>query len=261
MTRALDQLTAAEVAEQLLRNPLVLVPVGSTEQHGAHAPLGTDAILATAVCERVAPLVDALVAPAIPFGVSPEHDGFAGLITLTPTTMIPLVREVCVSLARGGFRRVVLVNGHYTNVVALHAAILEANELIPDGCACYWLSYWDALPGDRRDAYLGEDAGLHANIGETSAIMAVDPGLVRPDLARREYPTFPPGVSQAAINAYLFSGRGSLRRVLPGGVWGDPSESTAERGHAYLDQIGEAVAKAIEDAELLFQTFGTASSE
>jgi creatinine amidohydrolase len=257
VTRTLAHLTTTEVAEQQARSPRVLVPVGSTEQHGAHAPLGTDAILATAVCERVAPRVDALVAPPITFGVSFEHEGFPGLITLTPRTMAALVREVCVSLARGGFRRIVLVNGHYTNVVALHTAVLEASEELPEGTALYWLSYWDALPKEQRDAYLGDETGLHANIGETSTVMAVDESLVRLEKARAEYPNFPRPVRLAAVEAYFFSGRGALRRALPGGVWGDPTGSSAEQGRAYLDQIEKAVVQAIEETDELFDTFGT----
>jgi creatinine amidohydrolase/Fe(II)-dependent formamide hydrolase-like protein len=256
--RTLAHLTVADVAEHVERSPRVLVPVGSTEQHGTHAPLGTDAILATAVCERVAPRVDALVAPAIPFGVSPEHEGFAGLVTLTPRTMIALAREVSVSLARGGFKRIVLVNGHYTNVVALHAAVMEASDAAPHGTAVYWLSYWDALPPEQRDAYLGDEAGLHANVGETSAVMAVDESLVRLDRAQAEYPAFPRPVGRASVEAYFFSGRGALRRVLPGGVWGDPREASAERGRVYLDQIEDAVVAAIEETEALFVTYGTA---
>ena len=246
--RTLAQLTIVEVAEQLERSPRVLVPVGSTEQHGSHAPLGTDAILATAVCDRVAPRVDALVAPAIPFGVSPEHEGFPGLVTLSPRTMSSLVHDVCVSLARGGFRKIALVNGHYTNVVALHAAVMEASDDLPDGTALYWLSYWDALPQEQRDAYLGDEAGLHANIGETSAVMAVDESLVHLERARPEYPQFERPLGNAAVVAYFFSSRGALRRVLPGGVWGDPRESTAERRREYFAQIEDAVVQAIHDA-------------
>jgi creatinine amidohydrolase len=256
--RTLAHLTIVEVAEQLARSPRVLVPIGSTEQHGAHAPLGTDAILATTVCDRVAPRIDALVAPALPFGVSPEHEGFPGLVTLSPRTMISLVSEVCISLARSGFRQIALINGHYTNVVALHAAVLEASDELPEGTALYWLSYWDALPQEQRDAYLGDEAGLHANIGETSAVMAVDEALVRLDRAQPEHPSFPRPVSTASVVAYFFSSRGALRRVLPGGVWGDPRESSAERGREYLDQIEDAVVKAIDDAEALFTTYGTA---
>jgi creatinine amidohydrolase/Fe(II)-dependent formamide hydrolase-like protein len=172
--------------------------------------------------------------------------------------MISLVREVCVSLARGGFRQIALINGHYTNVVALHAAVLEASEELPEGTVLYWLSYWDALPPKQRDAYLGDEAGLHANIGETSAVMAVDESLVSLERARPEHPAFPRPVATAAVVAYFFSSRGALRRVLPGGVWGDPRGSTAERGRQYLHQIEDAVVRAIEDAESLFATYGTA---
>jgi creatinine amidohydrolase len=254
--RALARLTEPEVAAHLAAGALVLVPVGSTEQHGPHGPLGTDAILAEEVCRRVAPRVNALVAPPIAFGVSPEHEGFAGLISLAPTTLIALVRDVCCSLARGGFRRIVLVNGHYTNVVALHAAIIETTPLVPDGTRLCWLNYWDALDSGERDAYLGAEAGLHANIGETSATLAVDPSLVRLDAAVAETPAVPDAISDAALFAYLFTGGGSLRRVLSTGVWGDPRESTAERGEQYLGQIERALERMLGELEALFEKYG-----
>jgi creatinine amidohydrolase len=252
------ELTASDVADHIARSPRVLVPVGSTEQHGSHAPLGTDAFLATEVCKRVAARTGAVVAPAIPFGVSPEHEGFAGLISLTPRTMMSLVREVCVSLSRTGFKSIVLINGHYTNVVALHAAIAEASEEIGPDTILYWLNYWDALPAEQKARYLGDEVGFHANIGETSAVLAVDNTLVHMEKAEAEYPAFPRPVSLAAAEAYFFSGRGALRRALPSGVWGDPRKSTVEAGRIYLHQIEDAVVKTIAEVDELFRTFGTA---
>jgi creatinine amidohydrolase len=251
------ELTAEEVANHINRSPRVLVPVGSTEQHGSHAPLGTDALLATEVCKRVASRTHAVVAPTITFGVSPEHDGFAGLISLTPRTMIALVREICVSLSRTGFRSIVLINGHYTNVVALHAAIAEASEEIDPNTVLYWFNYWDALPPKQKTHYLGDEVGLHANIGETSAVLALDASLVHMDRAVAEYPAFPRPVSLAATEAYFFSGRGALRRALPSGVWGDPRKSSVKAGDAYLRQIEAAVVTTIEDVDELFRVFGT----
>jgi creatinine amidohydrolase len=251
----LAELTSDEVGEHLRRSRRVLVPVGSTEQHGPHAPLCTDALLATEVCRRVAPRVDALVAPALSYGVSLEHEGFPGLVSLTANTMIALVADVCVALARAGFRSIAVVNGHYTNVVALRAGILEASDRFPPETFAYSLSYWDALAPEELDAYLGPAAGLHANIGETSAVMAVDERLVHLDRAVAEYPDFPGKPSRAALEGYFFSGRGTLYRATMSGTWGDPTGSSAERGRAYLEQIEVAVARFVAEAEELHSHF------
>jgi creatinine amidohydrolase len=244
--------TYEDVADQLRTSQRVLVPVGSTEQHGPHGALGTDVILAMAVCQRVAPMVNALIAPAIPFGVSDEHLGFPGVLSVGADTLSALVVDVVRSLASGGFRRIVLINGHNTNLVILHAAVARANQEITDDAACYWLSYWDALPPAERDAYLGMSAGIHANEGETSATLAVDPDLID---ATRLAATWPGELakraSPAALQAYLFSGRAAFADVVPSGTWGDPTDASRERGEQYLDAAANGVRQVIDEVDEL----------
>jgi creatinine amidohydrolase len=244
-----------DVEEQLARSPKVLVPVGATEQHGPHAPFGTDFILSTEVSRRVARRIDALVAPPLAYGVSGDHRGYAGVPYLSPATMTALVQDVVTSLAEGGFREIVLVNGHYTNFIVLSAAIMEIGDRLPDGTIAFPFNYWDALPPDQLAAYLGPEAGLHANIGETSAVMAVDPSLVDLGRAAAAYPQFPVTPTPAMVSAYFFSARGSLPRASRSGVWGDPTGSTAEQGAIYLDQIEAAATKFVHDVEAIFAAF------
>src|SRR5439155_23322018 len=85
----------------------VLVPTGSTEQHGPHGPLSTDVIIPTEVCRRVATRVDALVAPAVNYGISAGHRGFRGLAYVTSPTFISIVEDVAFSLAETGLRPIV----------------------------------------------------------------------------------------------------------------------------------------------------------
>jgi len=100
---------------------LALLPVGSTEQHGPHAPLGTDALTAEAVAEAGAASYDGevVVAPTIPVGVAEEHRQFSGTLWVSEDTFRDYVRETVTSLAHHGWDRVVLVNGHGGNVAAL----------------------------------------------------------------------------------------------------------------------------------------------
>src|SRR5439155_8319427 len=107
--------TLPAVEAHLRESAKIVVPVGATEQHGPHAPFGTDAILSTEASVRLARRVGALVAPAVPYGVSGDHRGYAGVPFLSASTMTAVVQDVVVSLAEGGFREVILVNGHYTN--------------------------------------------------------------------------------------------------------------------------------------------------
>jgi creatinine amidohydrolase/Fe(II)-dependent formamide hydrolase-like protein len=251
----LSECTLLDVEEQLKRSAKIVVPVGATEQHGPHAPFGTDSILATEVSVRLARRIDALVAPAITYGVSGDHRGYAGVPFVSTGTMTALVQDVVVSLAEGGFREIILVNGHYTNSIVLSAAIMEIGDRLPAGTIAFPFNYWDALPPDELSEYLGADVGLHANIGETSAVLAVDESLVTLDDAVREYPAFPVEPTPAMVSAYFFSARGTLPRASRSGVWGDPGGSSPELGRRYLDQIERAGVRFIENVESLFRAF------
>lgn len=247
--------TLPEVEEHLRRSAKVIVPVGATEQHGPHAPFGTDWILSTEASVRLARRIDALVAPALSYGVSGDHRGYAGIPFLSASTMSALVQDLVTSLAEGGFREIILVNGHYTNTIALHAAVMEVGHLLPKGTIVFPFNYWDALPPEQLEEYLGARVGLHANVGETSAVMAVDESLVDLDKALREYPDFPTEPTPAMVSAYFFSARGTLPRASRSGVWGDPTASSAELGRRYLDQIEEACVRFVAEVEALFEAF------
>src|SRR6266487_3598165 len=101
-SRYFSELTQPEIAAQLKRNPLVILPCGSVEQHGPHLPTGTDTLAANAISHALAERMDALVLPATPFGVTPMHMPFESTITLSPETYIRVVTDTCVSTAKHG---------------------------------------------------------------------------------------------------------------------------------------------------------------
>ena len=101
-SRYFSDLTQPEIAAQLKKNPLVILPCGSVEQHGPHLPTGTDTLAANVIAHAVAERMDGLVLPATPFGVTPMHMPFEGTITLTPDTYMRVVTETCVSTAKHG---------------------------------------------------------------------------------------------------------------------------------------------------------------
>jgi creatinine amidohydrolase len=251
----LSDCTLGDVEAQLRESPKVIVPVGATEQHGPHAPFGTDSILATEVSVRLARRIGALVAPTLTYGLSGDHRGYAGVPFVSARTLTGLVQDVVLSLAGGGFREIILVNGHYTNSIVLSAAMMEVGDQLPSGTIAFPFNYWDALPPAELAEYLGAEVGLHANIGETSAVLAIDESLVKLDLAVPEYPAFPVEPTPAMVSAYFFSARGTLPRASRSGVWGDPSSSSAELGRRYLEQIEEASVRFVENVESLFRAF------
>jgi creatinine amidohydrolase len=250
----LEEMTEPEVAEHLQRSDLVLVPTGSLEQHGPHSPLGTDVIIPREVCRRVAEVKDGLVAAPVSYGLAGVHRGFKGLAYLRPPTFMAVIEDLVKSLAESGFRRIVFVNGHYTNYPAINLGCLNASPQLPEDVHAWAVSYWDALPAEQVEAYLSLKAGLHANIGETSAVMAVRPELVKLDRAVAGWPRLPDlkGPPMPTIFAYFETNVGSTYRALPHGVWGDPAGSSAELGETFYQQITTAVSNLIDDVDNAF---------
>src|ERR1051325_9822146 len=121
-SRYFADLTQPEIAAQLKKNPLVILPCGSVEQHGPHLPTGTDTLAANVIAHAVAERMDGLVLPATPFGVTPMHMPFEGTITLTTDTFQRVVIETCVSTVQHGAKYLLIINWHEGNIPSLAIA-------------------------------------------------------------------------------------------------------------------------------------------
>jgi creatinine amidohydrolase len=250
----LGEMTNPEVEAFLADHETVIVPTGSTEQHGPHGPLLTDVIVPNEVARRVAPRVGAVVAPTINYGLSYPHTGFTGVVQVRVATFMAVVEDVCASLAAAGFRRIVFLNGHYDNTYAIAYACASARDRLPHGVVAFPINYWDGLTADEAAEYFGPSNGLHANRGETSAVMAINPDLVDLERANAEMPPFPEVASPAAVHtAFFFSAPGSVHRATHSGTWGDGREASVEFGERYLDVVVEATVRMLEDIERTFE--------
>jgi len=250
----LGEMTNPEVEAFLAGHDTVLVPVGSTEQHGPHGPLLTDVLVPVEVARRVAARVGAAVAPSINYGLSYPHVGFTGVVHLRIPTFMTLIEDVLAGLATMGFRRIVFLNGHYDNTYAIAYACANAADRLPAGTRAFPINYWDGLSADEAAEFFGPTNGLHANRGETSAVMAIDPALVDLDAANAEFPPFPDVASPPAVHtAFFFSAPGSVHRATHSGTWGDAREASAEFGERYLAVVTVATVRMLDDIE---RTFG-----
>jgi creatinine amidohydrolase len=250
----LGEMTNPEVEAFLREHQTVIVPVGSTEQHGPHGPLITDVLVPNEIAGRIASQVGAVVAPPINYGLSYPHVGFTGLVHLRIPTFMAVIEDVAVALASVGFRRIVFLNGHYDNTLAIAYACANAADRLPAGTDAFPVNYWDGMTRDEASEFFGPTTGLHANRGEISAVLAIDPDLVDMDAANAEMPPFPEVSNSAAVHtAFFFSAPGSVHRATHSGTWGDAREASAEFGRRYLDVVTNATIRLLDDIDRTFQ--------
>jgi len=205
--------------------PVLLVPVGSTEQHGPHLPLSTDTMIAEEITGRAVHLTDGLmIGPTVSVSASGEHAAFPGTLSIGNTVMSALIVELGRSAdwAAG----VVFVNGHGGNHVAVTRAV---TALTKEGRST--LAWWPKWPR-RAD---GGPADLHAGRIETSLMLAIDPGLVRLELAAAG--------ADATLDQLRAQG---VRATSPSGVLGDPDGASGREGEEFITSFVEDLIQRIE---------------
>lgn len=248
MTHRLAEMTWPGVAEAVKAGATtVILPLGATEQHGPHLPLGTDTIRAAALADRLAErLPDSLVAPALPFGCSDEHSGFPGLIGLDHETLARVILDLARRLAGWGIRRLVLLSAHGGNGEALDLALALLHQELPDLEVRTNGNLETIAPVllevARREGVPPSALGLHAGESETSEMLHLRPDLVHLDDSA---PGFT-GDMEAVLDKLH---EGGLRVVAMDGVLGDPTRAEASRGARYLDVVTNDLAALARNAD------------
>jgi len=210
----LADLAWPEVAERAAAGAVLAVPLGSTEQHGPHLPLSTDTDIAVALCRRLASArPDVLIAPAVAYGSSGEHDGFAGTLSIGQAAVEQLVLELGRSATRT-FRHVLFVSAHGGNARPVARAVEQLRSRSRD--VTVFQPRWDGDP--------------HAGHHETSLQLNLDPGRVRMDRAAV-------GDTRPLVELMPQLTAHGLRAVTETGVLGDPTGATAQHGAALLDAL------------------------
>jgi mycofactocin system creatininase family protein len=210
---------AAATWTELPERPLVVVPVGSTEQHGPHLPLETDTLIATAVARRVAVRLGGYVAPSLSIGASAEHQDFPGVLSIGTAALELVLTELVRSLSLWA-GRVVLVNGHGGNVPAVTRAV---DQLVVEGHDVCWVAC--AVEGD-----------AHAGRTETSLLLHLAPLLVR----RQHAEVGNTRPIRELLPELMANG---VRELSPNGVLGDPSGATAAEGEALFERMVDAACR------------------
>jgi len=175
----LAEMSWAEVEEYLARDDRIILPLGSTEEHGRHLGLGADSIEAEAIARGVGEQTNVIVAPTLHYGMALLQMGFPGTISLKPMTLMAVLEDLFCSLYQHGFRRVLVVNGHGGNTASLMSAVQMVTQDLP-GWRVKNFEWWTD-----QEAYrvivemLGEQTGSHASPGETAFMLAVRPSAVK----------------------------------------------------------------------------------
>lgn len=230
--KRLAQLTWPQVARAVADGATtVILPLGATEQHGPHLPLGTDTVRAEALAERLAERWPALVAPALPIGCSDEHGGFAGLLSLEAETLAAVIVDCARRMVAWGVRCLVVLSAHGGNGRALALAEARLRQELPE--LAVWIPDAGTLCGvavrevAAADGVSMEAVGLHAGEGETSELLHLAPEQVRMDRAISGYT----GDMTEGLTRLVAAGTQALNAD---GVVGDPRLADAARGERYL---------------------------
>lgn len=245
----LAEMSWPEFAERIAAGAVVFIPVGATEQHGRHMPLGVDAIIPTSISAEAAKHCGGMVVPPIAYGnrSQPRSGGgpaFPGTINITAATLCLLLRDIITELFRHGARRLVVVNGHYENiwpsVEAIELALDHIGRERTDGLKILRIDHWELVEPQTLarvfpDGYPGIELE-HASVIETSIMLALRPELV--DLGKalndgparfKPYDRFP----------------GPVAEVPASGVLSETKGSSAEKGRWLLADAIEGVKRAV----------------
>ncbi len=237
-TRLFVELTQPEIARQLKRNPLVILPTGSVEQHGAHLPAGTDSFAAVMVADAVAQRMDGLVLPDPRVGVTPMHMPYEATVSFSPDTYIRVVTEICESAAKHGAKMLMIVNWHEGNIPSLAIAAEDLHRRVGLTVltvqACYVA----------EEMYGEQCNGLtHGGEIEALAVLACRPELVHLDRIGNS--------SDHMRGRHMDKLRRTrsyqpvltdIRNIAPTGWYGDPAGATVERGIVMVEAIANAIA-------------------
>ena len=237
----LQLMTWPEVEAYLAERRDILIPIGSTEQHGPSGLIGTDALTAEAIAIRTGAKVGAIVAPCLSIGMAHHHLGFAGTLTLRPTTLVAVVGDVVASLVRHGFDRILFVNGHGGNIATVNAAIQQiyADASLagtPGPVRVGLVSWWDGprVKALCRELYGAAD-GSHATASEISVTWAL-----HPDRAQEGRVLDPP---VAPSNGPWADALDYRRRHPDGRIGSDPSLSRIAHGERLMQAAVEDMAE------------------
>jgi len=257
----LQEMSWKDVQENLKQNDMVIIPIGSTEQHGPHLPLGTDSYIGLNVSRMISARTGVVVAPVLWSGYSVYHSGFPGTLSLKPETMEQVLYETATILIKYGFSKIMFFNSHGGNRVVENKVIHRINHNTEALAVSIGIGSPIQKGGGEDDVFFDNHAGL----SETSWMLYVRPDLVNMERAKKAEITFTP-----RQKALLEAGRknpdlmmvwstllgvpvetkkgGASHELSSNGIWSfeDPALATKERGERAAESMADYAVNFIE---------------
>tara|TARA_Y100000588_G_scaffold360617_1_gene420675 strand:- start:841 stop:1641 length:801 start_codon:yes stop_codon:yes gene_type:complete len=241
-----DHYTWPELRDLVEKQPVVVLPVGSTEDHGHHLPLDVDTFVVSSICEEAARRIpdEVLVLPELAYGFEDHHMDFPGTITIRDDHLLDFVVDITTSVAHHGFRKILIVNGHGSNAPILEMA--ARRTVVQTEAHCGFVNGGVGVP---LEEICESDMMSHADESETSIYLYLNAAAVQLEKAVAEV--------KAPVTRYYWRGwvrgKGSapLRmmdqwsRISNTGVIGDPTVATAEKGERIFESAAVGLAELI----------------
>jgi len=241
----LQKMKWPEVKEEIARGTVVIVPVGSTEQHGPHLPIDTDIAITYYIAVKAAEIESAVVAPPVNYGYNEKDLTFPGTVSVKTETFICYLFDICESLSRTGFKKILLLNGHGWNTFLITTVSHMVNE--KNDVLCAATSYWDLI--DRKVIQEVRESEIpggmsHACEFETSIQLYLDPAHVDMSRAVRELGfhkteyTFHDLLERPPVEL-----KTAFSKVTRSGVIGDPTLASREKGEKLIQSAIQRLAE------------------
>lgn len=249
----MQELTWEDVAEYLQTDDIAICPIGSTEQHGPAGPLGVDSYAAIALAEDAAKATGVLVTPPLWFGDSSHHLDFPGTISLRTDTLVAVAKDIIHSLAKSGFKKIILINGHKgANNPALITACRTVHQYeLPN----VLLALVDPLYIGKGIAHIKDAVEHHAGELEISHVWYKHPHLIKQEKLPDEQVDLEPILSPFAHKDLFFGSGDSIeifwnskeqKTFTPSGSFSDSSKSSPEKGREYHEYMVKNLVKFID---------------
>lgn len=258
----LQEMTWTDVRDYLKKNDMAIIPLGSTEQHGPHLPLGTDYYEATEISKMISAETGVVVVPVLFVGYSAYHSGFPGSLSIKPETMEQVIFESIEFLIKYGFRRFVFFNYHGGNTIVESKVIHRINHTTE----AIAVAIGSGTPIQMRREKTEEFFDAHAGVGETSTMLYLKPELVKMKRAKKPKLDFTSQMGELYLlgqkNPDLLivwesliavpeetNKGGASHEISNNGIWtfSDPRTATRERGEKDVKMMVERAVKFIQD--------------